>query len=90
MTRRTKILATLGPATDTIERIEAIIAAGANTVRMNFSHGQAEDHIARPQKTWTNMLLSLGICKALKSGLPVSKKARLTWMLVHLLSSMRN
>ena len=50
MTRRTKILATLGPATDTIERIEAIIAAGANTVRMNFSHGQAEDHIERARK----------------------------------------
>ena len=50
MTRRTKILATLGPATDTIERIEAIIAAGANTVRMNFSHGQAEDHIERAKK----------------------------------------
>lgn len=50
MTRRTKILATLGPATDTVERIEAIIAAGANTVRMNFSHGQAEDHIERARK----------------------------------------
>lgn len=47
MTRRTKILATLGPATDTLEKIEALIAAGANTVRMNFSHGQAEDHIER-------------------------------------------
>lgn len=50
MTRRTKILATLGPATDTLERIEAIIAAGANVVRMNFSHGQAEDHIERARK----------------------------------------
>ncbi|GGF55751.1 pyruvate kinase [Alteromonas lipolytica] len=50
MTRRTKILATLGPATDTQERIEAIIAAGANVVRMNFSHGQAEDHIERAKR----------------------------------------
>ncbi|MBU3023064.1 pyruvate kinase [Aestuariibacter sp. A3R04] len=50
MTRRTKILATLGPATDTLEMIEAIIAAGANVVRMNFSHGQAEDHIERARK----------------------------------------
>lgn len=47
MLRRTKILATLGPATDTPERIEAIINAGANVVRMNFSHGTAEDHINR-------------------------------------------
>ncbi|MDM7860595.1 pyruvate kinase [Alteromonas sp. ASW11-36] len=50
MTRRTKILATLGPATDSVEMIEAIIAAGANTVRMNFSHGNAEDHIERAKK----------------------------------------
>ena len=47
MLRRTKILATLGPATDTPERIEAILRAGANVVRMNFSHGTAEDHIQR-------------------------------------------
>lgn len=47
MLRRTKILATLGPATDTLESIKAILAAGANTVRMNFSHGSAEDHIQR-------------------------------------------
>lgn len=50
MTRRTKILATLGPSTDTIESIQAIIEAGANTVRMNFSHGQAQDHIERAAK----------------------------------------
>lgn len=50
MSRRTKILATLGPATDSIEKIEAIIKAGANVVRMNFSHGQAEDHIERAKR----------------------------------------
>ena len=50
MLRRTKILATLGPATDTSERIEAIINAGANVVRMNFSHGTAEDHINRAER----------------------------------------
>lgn len=50
MTRRTKILATLGPATDTSERIEAILKAGANVVRMNFSHGNADDHIERAKK----------------------------------------
>ena len=50
MTRRTKILATLGPSTDTLEKIQALIAAGANTVRMNFSHGQAEDHIERAKR----------------------------------------
>ena len=50
MSRRTKILATLGPATDTQETIEAIIKAGANVVRMNFSHGNAQDHIERANK----------------------------------------
>lgn len=50
MSRRTKILATLGPATDSSEMIEGIIAAGANVVRMNFSHGQAQDHIDRAKR----------------------------------------
>ena len=50
MSRRTKILATLGPATDTSEMIEAIVKAGANVVRMNFSHGSAQDHIERAQR----------------------------------------
>ena len=48
--RRTKILATLGPATDSTEMLEQLIAAGANVVRMNFSHGTAEDHIQRAQR----------------------------------------
>lgn len=42
--RRTKIVATLGPSTESPEILEAIIRAGANVVRMNFSHGTAEDH----------------------------------------------
>ncbi|MDT0594026.1 pyruvate kinase [Glaciecola petra] len=50
MSRRTKILATLGPATDTSEMIEAIVREGANVVRMNFSHGSAQDHIERAQR----------------------------------------
>ncbi|GGD64147.1 pyruvate kinase [Lacimicrobium alkaliphilum] len=50
MLRRTKIVATLGPATDTEQSIEAVIAAGANVVRMNFSHGSAQDHIERAKK----------------------------------------
>ncbi|ABG39494.1 pyruvate kinase [Paraglaciecola sp. T6c] len=50
MLRRTKILATLGPATDTVEQIEGIVQAGANVVRMNFSHGTAQDHIDRADK----------------------------------------
>ncbi len=45
--RRTKIVTTLGPSTDKEGILEAIIQAGANVVRMNFSHGTAEDHIQR-------------------------------------------
>jgi len=37
MARRTKIVTTLGPATDRGNNLEQIIAAGANMVRMNFS-----------------------------------------------------
>mgnify|MGYP000224021443 CR=1 FL=1 len=47
MYRRTKILTTLGPSTDTPEILEELIKAGANVVRMNFSHGSAQDHINR-------------------------------------------
>jgi pyruvate kinase len=47
MTRRTKIVTTLGPATDRDNNLEKIIAAGANMVRMNFSHGAPADHIKR-------------------------------------------
>ncbi|MEO9654526.1 pyruvate kinase [Marinomonas sp.] len=47
MTRRTKIVATLGPASSSPEMIEKLILAGANVFRLNFSHGQPEDHINR-------------------------------------------
>lgn len=48
--RRTKIVTTLGPSTDKGDNLEAIIKAGANVVRMNFSHGNAEDHIRRAKQ----------------------------------------
>lgn len=47
MQRRTKIVATLGPATSSPEAIEGLIQAGVDVVRLNFSHGSAEDHLAR-------------------------------------------
>ena len=43
--RATKIVATLGPASNTPEMLEAMITAGVNVVRLNFSHGKAQDHI---------------------------------------------
>lgn len=48
--RRTKIVTTLGPATDKKGVLESIIIAGANVVRMNFSHGCAQDHIIRAEQ----------------------------------------
>ena len=47
MLRRTKIVATLGPATSSPEALESIIKAGTDVVRLNFSHGEADDHRAR-------------------------------------------
>jgi pyruvate kinase len=47
MKRRTKIVATLGPATSSPEAIEQLIRAGVNVVRLNFSHGSPEDHLQR-------------------------------------------
>ncbi|MDE2272969.1 MAG: pyruvate kinase [Gammaproteobacteria bacterium] len=50
MPRRTKIVATLGPATDKPEAMEAIVRAGVDVVRLNFSHGEAGDHQRRVQQ----------------------------------------
>lgn len=45
--KRTKIVATLGPATDKKGVLPAMIEAGLDVVRLNFSHGTADDHIRR-------------------------------------------
>ena len=45
--RATKIVATLGPATSDPALLEQLIRAGVNVVRLNFSHGKAQDHIDR-------------------------------------------
>jgi len=47
MIRRTKIVVTLGPATDKPGVMEALLLAGVNVVRLNFSHGTREDHKKR-------------------------------------------
>ena len=43
----TKIVATLGPASSDPAILEAMIRAGVNVVRLNFSHGKAQDHVDR-------------------------------------------
>ena len=45
--RRTKIVATLGPATDQPGMLEKLIDAGLDAARLNYSHGVASDHARR-------------------------------------------
>ena len=45
--RKTKIVATLGPSSDSPEMIEQLIREGVNVFRMNFSHGTHEEHLRR-------------------------------------------
>ncbi|MDD2834246.1 MAG: pyruvate kinase [Methylotenera sp.] len=47
--RKTKIVATLGPSSTSEEMLARMIMAGVNVVRLNFSHGTAEDHIQRAE-----------------------------------------
>jgi len=60
--RKTKIVATLGPSSNSEEMLARLIAAGVDLVRLNFSHGAAEDHIRRAE-----LVRSI----ALKLGRPV-------------------
>jgi pyruvate kinase len=55
MNKRTKILATIGPSTDSLEMIEALIHAGVNLFRLNFSHGSHEYHLGVLNKIRTAM-----------------------------------
>ena len=47
MSKKTKIVATIGPASDTKEQLLALARAGVNVFRLNFSHGTHDDHLAR-------------------------------------------
>ena len=49
MQRATKIVATIGPASSDKETLIRLISAGVDVVRLNFSHGTADDHVARAQ-----------------------------------------
>lgn len=55
MNKNTKILATLGPKSDTVEIIESLIKSGANMFRLNFSHGSHEYHL----QTLTNIRIAM-------------------------------
>ncbi len=68
MSRATKIVATLGPASSEPEVLERLLRAGVDVVRLNFSHGTAQDHIAR-----ANLVREI----AAKVGKPVALMADL-------------
>jgi len=50
MERKAKIVATIGPSSETADVIERLLHAGVNVARLNFSHGTREDHAARTEK----------------------------------------
>ena len=68
MTRATKIVATLGPASSDPVVLERLLRAGVDVVRLNFSHGKAQDHIER-----ANLVREM----AAKVGKPVALMADL-------------
>lgn len=45
--RKTKIVCTIGPASESIDKLEKLMEAGMNVTRLNFSHGSHEEHAAR-------------------------------------------
>lgn len=67
--RKTKIVCTLGPATSSPEKIEALIRAGTNIIRLNFSHGDHAGHresIHRIRKISAELQLPVGILQDLQ------------------------
>jgi len=69
--KRTKIVATVGPACDTYEKLLALVKAGVNVFRLNFSHGAYEskkqiiDYIREINKKNLTILPYWEICKGL-------------------------
>ena len=69
MQRKVKIVATIGPASESEEKLEALILAGMNVARLNFSHGTHEEHavqIARIRKISKKLGRSVGILQDLQ------------------------
>ncbi|MCB0346826.1 MAG: pyruvate kinase [Bdellovibrionales bacterium] len=74
--RKTKIVATIGPASRSAEKVAAIIAAGANVFRLNFSHGTHEEH-SETLKTIREQAALAGVTVAILQDL-CGPKVRIT------------
>jgi pyruvate kinase len=72
MRRRTRIVATLGPATDAPGILEGILEAGVDVARINFSHGTADEHLARAAR-FREVAKGLGRPVAVLADLPGPK-----------------
>ena len=70
--RRTRIVATLGPATDPPEMLEAVLRAGVDVVRLNFSHGDPSAQVARGEAVRA-MALKIGREIGILADLPGPK-----------------
>jgi pyruvate kinase len=70
--RRTKIVATIGPATSAEEALRALLQAGMNVARLNFSHGTPEEHLETIQRL-RRLAAELEIPVAILQDLPGPK-----------------
>ena len=69
MERKAKIVATIGPESCTIETLKALVQAGMNVARLNFSHGSLSEHaenIARIREVSKQLGVSVGILQDLQ------------------------
>ena len=73
-TRRTRMVCTLGPASRTPDKIEALARAGADVFRLNFSHGSHDDHA----QTYEAVRAAETRVDASKSGLPGTNEPHAT------------
>ena len=70
--RRTKLVATLGPATDPPDVLRRLLSAGVNVARVNFSHGDEASHLGRVA-VLRSTAAELGLAVAILADLPGPK-----------------